>query len=484
MMTTSKEAHVTDENVINTQGDIYIDGSWRAAGGEPRTVHSPVSQGLVGSLYDAGDADIESAVAAAAKAFPFFSTTGKHERAESLRAIADRLEQRREEMAETIEAELGAPRPLVEKIQVQLPITVLRTTADLVEQYKFEEQVSNSTIYREPAGVVAAITPWNYPLHQITAKIVPALAAGCTVVVKPAELTPLTALKFAEIVDEAGLPAGVFNVIPGAGATVGHALANHPLVDMVSFTGSIEVGRSVMRDAAGTIKRVSLELGGKSASVIAQDIEGDRLAAAVKVSVANCFLNSGQTCSAWTRLVIPDTRYEEVRDLVRAAAAKYVPGDRLGPLISQLQRERVLTFMRKAEESGADVIHGGSSLEGLPHHGWYVQPTVYGRVDPTSEIAQEEVFGPVLSLLTYRDEEEALQIANNTKYGLTGAVWAADDDHAKQLARGMRTGQVDVNGGKFNPLAPFGGYKQSGSGRELGRAGLEEYLEHKAVQLE
>ncbi len=480
-MTVPEETSVNSTS-ITTPGDFYVNGSWKSAGGDPRTVHSPVTQDVVGRLRDTSADDIDSAVRAATEAFGSFSKTSRQERAAWFRAIADRLEQRRDEMAETIQAELGAPRPVVEKIQVQLPITALRTTADLVENYEFDERVGNSVVYREPVGVVAAITPWNYPLHQITAKIVPALAAGCTVIVKPAELTPLTALKFAEIVDDAGLPAGVVNVVPGDGATAGQALAVHPQVDMVSFTGSVAVGRSVTRDAADTIKRVSLELGGKSASIIAQDVGGDQLTTAVKVSVANCFLNSGQTCSAWTRLLVPESRYAEVRDLARAAAAKYVPGERLGPLISASQRERVLDFVREAEESGVDVIHGGSSLDGLPPQGWYVQPTVFGHVEPSARIAQEEVFGPVLCILTYRDEDEALQIANGTKYGLTGAIWAADDDHAEHLARGMRTGQVDVNGGQFNPLAPFGGYKQSGTGRELGRAGLEEYLEHKAVQ--
>ena len=464
------------------RNDLYIDGKWIPAAGPQKQVFSPITLAPVGQVPEATAGDVDAAVKAAAAAFTGWSRTTPTQRAALLRGVADILEERRELFIDTITSELGAPRQLAERVHLQLPITVLRSTADLLEDYRFEEEVGNSTIYREPIGVVAAITPWNYPLHQITAKIVPALAAGCTIVLKPADLTPLTAYAFADAMHEAGFPAGVFNLVSGPGSVIGEALSVHPQVDMVSFTGSVNVGRTVARDAAGTIKRVSLELGGKSASLIAEDVDGDLLATAVKVSVANSFLNSGQTCSAWTRLLVPEDRYEEVRELAAAAARKYVPGERLGPMISEAQRDRVLGYMLQAEAAGFDTIHGGSTSTDLPEQGWYVQPSIYGKVDPRSTLAQEEIFGPVLSVITYRDEDEAIEIANGTVFGLSGAVWAADADHATDLAKRIRTGQIDINGGRYNPLAPFGGYKQSGTGRELGKAGLEEFCEYKAVQ--
>lgn len=464
------------------RNELYIDGKWTPAAGGQRVVFSPARAEQVGLFPQATAEEVDRAVQAAARAFPGWSQTTPAERARLLRCVADLLDERRELFIDTITAELGAPRQLAERVHLQLPITVLRATADLLEGHRFQEEVGNSTIYREPVGVVAAITPWNYPLHQITAKIVPALAAGCTIVLKPAELTPLTAYAFADAMHDVGFPAGVFNLVSGPGSVIGEALSLHPQVDMVSFTGSVNVGRTVARDAAGTIKRVSLELGGKSASLIAEDVTGDLLTTAVKVSVANSFLNSGQTCSAWTRLLVPEARYQQVKELAAEAARKYVPGDRLGPMISESHRQRVLGYMRQAEAAGFDLIHGGSNSSGLPERGWYIRPTIYGRVDPQSAVAQEEIFGPVLSVITYQDEDEAVEIANGTVFGLSGAVWSADPEHATALAKRLRTGQIDINGGRYNPLAPFGGYKQSGIGRELGKAGMEEFCEWKAVQ--
>ena len=344
--------------------------------------------------------------------------------------------------------------------------------------------MGNSLVVREPIGVVGCITPWNFPLNQITLKVAPALAAGCTVVLKPSEIAPVNAMILTEIIHAAGLPAGVFNLVNGLGPVVGEVLASHPEVDMVSFTGSTRAGKRVAELAAASVKRVTLELGGKSASVILPDAD---LAAAVKGTIGACLLNSGQTCSAHTRMLVPVKRYDEVKALVQAAIAKFTLGasldenTRLGPLVSAAQRERVLGFIRQGLEEGAELVAGGPDKPAFDK-GYFVQPTVL-RVQPNDTLAREEIFGPVLVILTYEDEEEAIRIANDTIYGLGGGVWSVDLDHAMAVARHIRTGQVDINGAPFNGNAPFGGYKQSGNGRENGRYGLEEFLEYKALQL-
>jgi aldehyde dehydrogenase (NAD+) len=356
-----------------------------------------------------------------------------------------------------------------------VPVAVAGSYAELASTYEFEEKTGNSTVFHEPVGVVGAITPWNYPLHQIVAKAAPALAAGCTIVVKPAENTPLVARIFAECVHEAGVPAGVFNLVTGLGPVAGQALAEHPDVDLLSFTGSTAVGRRIGAIAAGMVKRVALELGGKSANVILPSAD---LARAVNVGVANVMSNSGQTCSAWTRMLVHRDQYDEAVELAAAAAAKY--GDRIGPLVSARQRDRVRGYIEKGVAEGARLVAGGP--EAPRPQGWYVSPTVLADVTPEMTVAQEEIFGPVLCVLPYEDEEDALRIANGTVYGLAGAVWAGDEAEAVAFARRMDTGQVDINGGRFNPLAPFGGYKQSGVGRELGVHGLTEYLQNKSLQ--
>ena len=322
-------------------------------------------------------------------------------------------------------------------------------------------------------------------MHQIAAKVAAALAAGCTVVLKPSEVAPLNAFVLAEVIESAGLPPGVFNLVTGYGPVIGEALVRHPEVDMVSFTGSTNAGRRISEVAAATVKRVALELGGKSAAVILDDAD---LAAAVKGTVNACFLNSGQTCSAHTRMLVPEARYDEAARIAAEVARTFTVGDpfggsaKLGPLISEAQRERVRGYIRKGIEEGAQLLCGGAEApEGLPK-GYYVKPTIFGRVNPDSAIAQQEIFGPVLSIITYQDEDDAVRIANGTPYGLAGSVWASSDERAVQIARRMRTGQVDINGGGFNLMAPFGGYKQSGNGRELGQCGLEEFLEYKSMQ--
>jgi aldehyde dehydrogenase (NAD+) len=455
---------------------LYIDGAWRpAAGGDLIEVVNPADEQVIGQVPAAGAEDVDTAVRAARAALPAWAATPPAERAARLAALRDVLVARQEEIAETVTAELGAPTKLSQAVHAALPIAVTGSYAELAATHPFEEKVGNSTVHLEPIGVVGAITPWNYPLHQIVAKAAPALAAGCTIVVKPAEDTPLTAQLFAEAVHEAGVPAGVFNLVTGLGPVAGQALAEHPDVDLVSFTGSTAVGRRIGAVAGGALKKVALELGGKSANVILPSAD---LAKAVNVGVANVMSNSGQTCSAWTRMLVHTDRYDEAVELARAAAAKY--GDRIGPVVNAGQRDRVRGYIEKGIAEGARLVAGGP--EAPRERGYYVSPTVFADVTPEMTIAQEEIFGPVLTVLKYVDEEDALRIANGTVYGLAGAVWAGDEAEAVAFARRMDTGQVDINGGRFNPRAPFGGYKQSGVGRELGAHGLTEYLQTKSLQ--
>ncbi|AJP01299.1 aldehyde dehydrogenase [Streptomyces cyaneogriseus subsp. noncyanogenus] len=455
---------------------MYIDGTWRpAVGRDVIEVVNPADEQVIGQV-PAGDAlDVDAAVRAARAALPGWAATPPAERAARLAALRDVLVARAGEMAETVTAELGSPLKLSQTVHVGAPIAVAGSYAELAATYAFEERIGNSTVYQEPIGVVGAITPWNYPLHQIVAKVAPALAAGCTVVLKPAEDTPLTAQAFAEAVHEAGVPAGVFNLVTGLGPVAGQALAEHPGVDLVSFTGSTAVGKKIAATAGAAVKKVALELGGKSANVILPSAD---LAKAVNVGVANVMSNSGQTCSAWTRMLVHRDQYDEAVELAATAAAKY--GDRIGPVVNAKQRARVRGYIEQGIAEGARLVAGGP--EAPRERGYFVSPTVFADVTPGMAIAQEEIFGPVLSVLAYEDEEDALRIANGTVYGLAGAVWAGDEAEAVAFARRMETGQVDINGGRFNPLAPFGGYKQSGVGRELGVHGLAEYLQTKSLQ--
>ncbi|MCX4975771.1 aldehyde dehydrogenase family protein [Streptomyces sp. NBC_00620] len=455
---------------------MYIGGEWRlAAGADTIEVVNPVDEQVIGRVPAGTSADVGHAVRAARAALPGWAATPPTERAAKLAALRDVLVARKDEIAETVTAELGSPLPFSQAVHAGVPILVAGSYAELAATYAFEEKVGNSTVYHEPVGVVGAITPWNYPLHQIVAKVAPALAAGCTVVLKPAEDTPLTAQLFAEAVAEADLPAGVFNLVTGLGPVAGQALAEHPDVDLVSFTGSTAVGRRIGATAGAAVKRVALELGGKSANVILPSAD---LAKAVNVGVANVMSNSGQTCSAWTRMLVHTSQYEEAVGLAAAAATKY--GDRIGPVVSAKQRSRVRSYIEKGIAEGARLVVGGP--ESPREQGYFISPTVFADVTPDMTIAQEEIFGPVLSIIRYEDEEEAVRIANGTVYGLAGAVWAAEEAEAVAFARRLDTGQVDINGGRFNPLAPFGGYKQSGVGRELGSHGLTEYLQTKSFQ--
>ncbi|MFI6082284.1 aldehyde dehydrogenase family protein [Streptomyces sp. NPDC051217] len=469
---------------MKAQSSMYIGGEWRPAAG-PGTIAvvNPATEQVIAEVPAGTAEDIDTAVRAARAAFPGWAATPPAERAARLAALRDAMAARKDETAETVTAELGSPVRLSKAVHASAPVAVAGSYAELAASHAFEERIGNSTVLMEPVGVVGAITPWNYPLHQIVAKVAPALAAGCTIVVKPAEDTPLTAQLFAEAVHEAGLPPGVVNVVTGIGAVAGQALAAHEDVDLVSFTGSTAVGRRIGATAGAAVKRVALELGGKSANVILPSADHAR---AVKAGVANVMTNSGQTCSAWTRMLVHADRYDEAVEAVAAAVAPYRPGDprdelcRLGPVVNAAQHARVRGYIAKGVAEGARLVAGGAEP---PHHtGYFVAPTVFADVTPEMTIAQEEIFGPVLSILRYEDEDDALRIANGTVYGLAGAVWAGEESEAVAFARRMDTGQVDINGGRFNPLAPFGGYKQSGVGRELGRHGLAEYLQTKSLQ--
>jgi betaine-aldehyde dehydrogenase len=467
---------------------LYIGGQWlKPSGTGTIDVIDSGTEEIMGRIPEGVAADAEAAVEAAKLAFDAWAATPAAARADYLQTISANLKARAEELAVTISGEVGMPLKLSRAIQVGSPVYNWNAYAKLAREFEFEARVGNSLVVREPVGVVAAITPWNYPLNQITLKVAAALAAGCTVVLKPSEVAPLNAFMLAEAIHEAGLPAGVFNLVSGYGPVVGEIIASHPFVDMVSFTGSTRAGKRVAELAAASVKRVALELGGKSPSVVLDDAD---FAAAVEGTVAACYLNSGQTCSAHTRLIVPESRYEEVRNLAKAAAERYVVGDprsegaRLGPLASAVQVKRVREYIERGVAEGAELVTGGAQMpEGLSK-GFFVKPTVFGRVHPKATIAQEEIFGPVLSIITYKDEEEAIRIANDSVYGLGGAVWAGSNERAIAVARRLRTGQVDINGGAWNAQAPFGGYKQSGYGRENGVYGLEEYLEYKSMQVE
>ena len=467
---------------------LFIGGRWVApSGSEMIDVHNAGTGEVMGRVPAGSAKDVDAAVAAARGALDKWSATSPGVRSELLEKISAGLKARADELAKTIAQEVGMPLKLAGRIQAGLPIANFANFAKLLKEFVFEERVGNSLVVREPVGVVAAITPWNYPLHQIALKVAPALAAGCTVVLKPSEVAPFNAFVLAEAIEAAGLPQGVFNLVTGFGANAGEALVKHRDVDMISFTGSTRAGKRISELAAQSVKRVALELGGKSASVILDDAD---LATAVKGTVNGCYLNSGQTCTALTRMLVPDSLYQEAARIAAEVAKSFTVGDplaettRLGPLSSQAQLERVRGYIRKGLQEGAELLAGGAEPpEGVPPGGYYVKPTVFGRVRNDMSIAREEIFGPVLSIIPYQDEEDAVRIANDTVYGLAGAVWSRDDARAQRVARRIRAGQVDVNGGAFNMNAPFGGFKQSGHGREAGVYGLEEFLEYKSLQL-
>jgi acyl-CoA reductase-like NAD-dependent aldehyde dehydrogenase len=472
--------------VIVRQG-LFVGGGWYAPSGAATIdVVNAATEEVIGRVPAGTPADSERAAAAARAAFDGWSSTSVDERAKAVERLGEGLAARVAEVGTLVAQEVGMPLSMAMVIQGALPAMVMSSYADLVRGMAFEERVGGSLVVREPAGVVAAITPWNYPLHQAVAKVAPALAAGCTVVLKPSEVAPLSAFVLADAAEEAGLPPGVFNLVTGVGPSVGEALVTSPEVDVVSCTGSTATGRRVAALAAATVKRVTLELSGKSPSLVLDDAD---LVEAVQSGVRQCFLNSGQTCIAWSRLLVPRSRHDEAAALAREVAEAYVLGDpldpatTLGPVATAAHRDRVRGAILAAVDDGAALVTGGSDRPDGLDRGWFVKPTVFAGVDPAMAVGREEVFGPVLAIIPHDGDDDAVRIANDSVYGLHAGVFSGDRERALTVARRLRAGQVDVNGGGFNHLAPFGGYKQSGYGRELGRHGLDAYLELKSVQL-
>ncbi len=475
---------------MHVRDTIYINGAWVASTSTSTIeVIDAGTEEVFATIPEGTAEDVDKAAKAAAAAFPAWFAKSVDERCDLLQKVADQLDARNAEIAEIVSHEVGMPQLFSSLIQAGLPTGTFGDVASRARSFEWEREEGNSLFVREPIGVVGCITPWNYPLHQIANKVAPALAAGCTVVLKPSEVAPINAFILAEIMHEVGIPAGVFNLVTGTGPVVGEAIAAHKLVDMVSFTGSTRAGKRVMQVAAETVKKVGLELGGKSANIILDDAD---LSVAVPDGVFKCYLNSGQTCSALTRMVVPRAKLAEVEALATAAAENFRTidpfGDApegtfgIGPLISAAQRDRVRGYIQKGIDEGAKLLTGGTETPDGHERGYFVAPTVFSEVNNQMTIAQEEIFGPVLSIIPYDTEEEAIAIANDSLYGLAGGVWSADADRANRVARQIRTGQVEINGGAFNLVAPFGGYKQSGIGRELGTFGLEEFCEVKSLQ--
>lgn len=463
----------------------YYDGAWQASTvSDAIDVISSATEQVVGRVPRGTAEDVDRAVKAARRGFEAWSQVSVEERAQWLEKLAAAMKTRVPQVAEAISHEVGTALSYSTKVQVEFPVMMIGLNGRFIRSAKLEDELGHSLVIKEPIGVVGCITPWNYPLHQVVCKMAPALAAGCTVVLKPAELAPLSAFMLAEAAHEVSLPAGVLNIVSGPGRVVGEAIVGHPDVDMVSFTGSLAAGRRVGSLAGDGIKKVCLELGGKSAFIVLDDAPFEK---AVAAGVNNCMQNSGQTCSAWTRMLVPRARHDEVAELAAAQLAKLTLGDpfdpatRLGPLASAAQRDTVLDYIETGKREGATLVAGG----GRPAHlgtGYFVEPTIFADVAPGMTIAREEIFGPVLSIVPCDTEADAVRIANDSIYGLAGGVWAGTKERAMEVARRMRTGQVDINGGRFNILAPFGGYKKSGIGREIGPLALEEFFQLKAIQ--
>jgi len=464
---------------------FYIDGKWMApAVAKQLDIENPATEQVIAKVSLGGQADVDRAVAAARAAFDSFSQTTPAERAALLERIIAEYNRRAADLTAAVTAEMGAPAWLARDAQVPLGAAHFTQALAALRNYTFERQFGTSLVRREPVGVCALITPWNWPLYQIGCKVAAALAAGCTMVLKPSEVAPLNAILFAEVLDAAGVPPGVFNLINGDGPTVGVALSTHKDIDMVSFTGSTRAGIDVARNAASTVKRVAQELGGKSANILLDDAD---LATFVPQGVQAVFMNSGQACAAPTRMLVPKHLHDEVVRLARASAEGTVVGDplqdgvKVGPLVSRTQFERVQGYIRKGIEEGATLVAGGPGKPDGLTTGHYARPTVFADVRNDMVIAQEEIFGPVLVIIPYQDEEDAIRIANDSQYGLSGFVVSRDLERARAVARRLRTGQVRLNGAKHDFSAPFGGYKHSGNGREFGVFGIEEFLEAKTI---
>ena len=464
---------------------FYIDGAWvEPSTRETLDVVNPATEEVIGAIAMGGRADADAAVAAAGAAFESFSATSREERLALLDRICEGYAARSAELAATVSAEMGAPMSLAAQAQAPAGLGHLRTMRKILADFEFETDLGTSLLVREPVGVCAFITPWNWPLNQIACKVAPALAAGCTMVLKPSEVAPLNTLLFAEILHDAGVPAGVFNLVNGEGPVVGAALSSHPGVDMVSFTGSTRAGVEVARNAAPTVKRVAQELGGKSANIILDDADLGRAVSRGMFAVCN---NTGQSCNAPTRMLVPHSRMDEAAEIAAAAAGKVVVGDPaaegtgIGPAVSDVQFDKIQRLIEAGVEEGARLATGGPGRPEGMERGYYVRPTVFSHVDNEMVVAREEIFGPVLVLIGYEDDDDAVRIANDTPYGLAGYVSAGDPERGRAVARRIRSGQVNLNGARPDLRVPFGGYKQSGNGREWGRHGLEEFLEVKAI---
>ena len=472
---------------MHTRDQLYIDGKWvQPIGTGSIDVINPATEEIIGKIPVGSKEDIDIAASAARIAFDSWSKSSIETRIDILNALSNALKERGEDIAQTITAEVGTPIGYSRVAMVGTPRVVSRSYAKILENFDWEEKVRNSIICKEPIGVCAFITPWNFPLHQIIGKVAPAIAAGCTMILKPSKEAPLSAFILADILHEIGLPSGVFNLVSGHGSEIGNYMSSHPEVDMVSFTGSTGAGISVSEAAATTVKRVTLELGGKSANVALEDADPTLVA---KKAIGACHQNSGQTCSALTRLIIPESMSDEVYEIIAEKNNSYTVGDpleestRCGPMVSLRQQKSVSKYIESGINEGATLISGGLGMPEGISKGYYVKPTIFANVSPDMKIWKEEIFGPVLVITTYKSEEEALILANDSIYGLSGGVWSKDEERAIKFAKDMRTGQVSVNGGAFNVSAPFGGYKLSGNGRELGAHGLNEFLEIKSIQL-
>jgi aldehyde dehydrogenase (NAD+) len=464
---------------------FYIDGKWVSPSqAREFTVTKPANEEPIAIISLGSPADVDRAVAAAKKSFESYSETTVEERLSLLRRVIEVYKTKSDEMAETISMEMGAPISLSRKAQVPAGLAHLSEAAKVLEDFKFDELKGSTLMRKEPIGVCGLITPWNWPMNQIACKVAPALAAGCTMVLKPSELAPLSAYLFAQILDEAGVPSGVFNLVNGDGPTVGAAIASHPDVAMVSFTGSTRAGVAVATAAAPSVKRVTQELGGKSANIILDDAD---LAKAVKEGVQACFRNTGQSCNAPTRLLVPRSRMEETLLAAKREAEAAKVGDprnedtTIGPLVSSAQFEKVQRLIKLGLEEKATLVIGGPGRPEGMSKGYFVKPTVFADVRNDMTIAREEIFGPVLCILPYEDEEDAVRIANDSPYGLAGFVTSGDMERARRVAKRIRAGNVHINGARVDFSGSFGGYKQSGNGREWGEAGLLEYLELKAI---
>jgi aldehyde dehydrogenase (NAD+) len=472
---------------MQTKDKFYINGEWVAPHGTDKIqVIDPSNEDICGEVPSGNDQDVQDAVAAATQAFKTWSHSSATERSELIKKLAEKVTANMQKIGELCALELGTPLQTSVAVHGGMGVGVVSSYIEVPFEMEKEEQLGNSLVIKEPVGVCAFITPWNFPLHQIVAKVMPALAAGCTMVLKPSSDTPLTAYYFAELIEECGFPPGVFNLITGPGRTVGEAMCTHPDVDMVSLTGSTEAGRRVASLAAETVKRVGLELGGKSASVVLDDAD---VAKAAGIAGGSICMNSGQVCAALSRLIVPRSKQAEAVAAAKAAAESvkvggaFEEGVSMGPVASKSQRDTVVGYIQQGIDEGATLVTGGTAPPDGRNTGYFVQPTVFSDVTNDMVIAQEEIFGPVLAIIPYDTEEEAIDIANDSIFGLAGAVWSGDDARAKRVAKQIRTGQVSVNGGGFNINAPFGGYKQSGNGRELGPHGLTEFTEIKALQL-